>query len=66
MRAFLIVVALEAIKALLLSRQGASSGASGFCLEGTMHPFMTAILLRLTWLDTQRLDSQLDPPHRQT
>jgi hypothetical protein len=34
-------------------------------LEGTMYPFMPAVLLRVSWLDALRHNSQLDPPHGQ-
>ncbi len=33
--------------------------------EGTMYPFMPAVLLRVSWLDALRHNSQLDPPHGQ-
>src|SRR5436190_5912905 len=34
-------------------------------LQGSMHPLVTAILGRFSWLDPLRLDSQLDPPFRE-
>ena len=35
---------------------------SGFALEGSVHAFVTAILLRLTRLDGLRTDAEPDPP----
>src|ERR1043165_6711614 len=33
-------------------------------LEGSVHPFVNAILLGMAWLDANRSDPQLDPPAR--
>jgi len=49
---------------LLLKKIGGCRFA-GFFLQGQVHAFMTAVLLRMTGLDSFATDAQAQPPHRE-
>jgi hypothetical protein len=48
MRAFTVVLMFELFKSLLLFRQIVLGRVSGGFLQSSMHPFMTAVLFRMT------------------
>jgi hypothetical protein len=62
----LVVVAFDEVVefGLLLEEVGAS-GLCGLELQGQVHAFMAAVLLRATWLDALDLDAEPEPPDRQ-
>jgi hypothetical protein len=66
MGALLVEIRLESVEAPLLSPQVPGGRTSRVRLQGSMHPLVTPVLLRVTRLDQKRLDPELDPPHRQT
>src|SRR5512140_478336 len=65
MGTLLVVLLSKRFELLLLILKVAARGVSGALLQRAVHPFMDAILLRVTWLDELGVDAQLDPPHRQ-
>src|SRR5436309_2700292 len=65
MRAILVVLLLEPIKALLLQAQALRRRSRRLCLQRPMHPFMPAVLLRLALLDALMDNPKLHPPNRQ-
>ena len=54
--------AAEVVEVTLLGTEVGLRRSSGFALEGSVHAFVTAILLRLTRLDGLRTDAEPDPP----
>ena len=54
--------AAEVVEVTLLGTEVGLRRPSGFALEGSVHAFVTAILLRLTRLDGLRTDAEPDPP----
>jgi hypothetical protein len=64
MRAFCVIDREETIASFLLSLRSGCWWFHGLLLEGTMQPFMSAVLFRVTLLDALRHNSQLGPPHR--
>src|SRR5664280_569223 len=64
MRTFGIVFLPEGIKSFLLGLKILPRGNGSFFLEGTVHSFVLAILLRLAGFYLFRIDTQLDPPDR--
>ena len=65
MRPFGVVFFTEGIKAFLLCHKVLLRRNGGFFLEGTMHSFMLAVLLRFTGFYLFGIDTQLDPPDRE-
>ena len=65
MGAFLVVLLPKPIKHLLLRESVAGRRPGGLLLEGSVHPLMARILLRMPGLDPQRLDPQSNPPNGQ-
>lgn len=63
-RSLLVVLTAKGVKEPLLRREIGGWGAGRLSLQIPVHPLMTAILLRTPRLNPQRLDPQLDPPHR--
>jgi hypothetical protein len=61
MRPLMVELLTEAIEALLLSAAVGRWGPCGFGFQGTVHTFMTAMLLRFTRLETFREDTESDP-----
>ena len=55
----------EFVEVALLGTEVGLRRPSGFALEGSMHAFVTAILLRLSRLDGLRTDAEPDPPSAQ-
>lgn len=55
----------EAIAPFLLSLGSSCRWFHGFLLEGTVHPFMPPVLLRMSWFDALRHNPHLDPPRGQ-
>ena len=65
-RPLLVELGTELIQAALLGVTGGGRWAGALGLERAMHPFVTAVLLRLAGCDALGDDPQLDPPHRQS
>ena len=55
----------EVVEAALLLKAVHTSGAGRFFLQGKMHAFVAAILLRVTRLDALDRDAQAQPPDRE-
>jgi hypothetical protein len=64
MRALCVIDREETIASFLLSLRSGCWWFHGLVLKGTMQPFMSAVLFRVTRLDALRHNSQLDPPRR--
>ena len=64
MRTFGIVFLPEGIKSFLLGLKILSRGNGSFFLEGTVHSFVLAILLRFAGFYLFGINAQLDPPDR--
>ena len=62
-RAFGIEFLNEGVKFSLLLKDVGSGGAGGLLFEGQVHPFMPAVLLRMTGLNALNRDSQPQPPY---
>ena len=62
MRPDLVEGAAEVVEVTLLGTEVGLRRPSGFALEGSVHAFVTAILLRLTRLDGLRTDAEPYPP----
>ena len=65
MGAFLVELVPEAVKAILLLQAVEPRRPGRFLFEREMHAFMTAVLLRMAWLDALDRDAEPQPPHRQ-
>src|SRR5687768_11030800 len=65
MRALLVEALDERIEAGLLLQEVASGRLGGLLLEGEVHAFMAAILLRMAGLDALDRNPQAQPPHRE-
>jgi hypothetical protein len=65
LRAFGIEFLNEGVEFSLLLQDIGASGACGFLLQGQMHPFMPAVLLRMAGLNALDRDSQSQPPNRE-
>ena len=62
----LVVVAVDEVVELgLLLQEVAAGRLGGVELQGQMHAFMAAVLLRMAWLDALDLDAEPQPPHRE-
>ena len=66
MRADVVEDVAEVVEVALLGTEVCLRRSSGFALEGSMHSFVTAVLLRLTRFDGLRTDAEPDPPGAQT
>src|SRR5438876_6450213 len=55
----------EDVEAALLRRETARRRPRGLRLQGTVHPFMPAVLVRAPGLDELRQDAETDPPRRE-
>jgi hypothetical protein len=60
-----VVLRLKDLEALLLGPPGGRRGAGRRPLERPVHPFVPAVLLRMSRIDQFRVNPQLDPPHAQ-
>lgn len=63
-RTLLVVLLSELVKASLLAGEVAAGRMSRLGFEGSVHPFVSSILLRVGRLDQLRVDAQTDPPDR--
>jgi hypothetical protein len=54
----------EGVQANMLLQEVMGGRPGGLVLQGQMHALMTAILLRMSWLDALDVDAQAEPPHR--
>ena len=57
MRPFVIALVQEGVELGLLLQNVGAGGTSGFFLQGQMHTFMTAVLLRMAGPDPLNRDS---------
>ena len=64
-RPVMIIVVHEFVEGVLLRSQVMARWLAGVALQGAVHAFMPAVLLRLARLDTLAPDSQAHPPHRE-
>jgi hypothetical protein len=64
MRSLCVIDREETIASFLLSLRSGCWWFHGLVLKGTMQPFMSAVVFRVTRLDALRHNSQLDPPRR--
>src|SRR3989454_6723290 len=55
----------EDVEAALLRRETARRRPRGLRLQGTVHPFMPAVLVRAPGLDELRQNAEADPPRRE-
>ena len=62
MRPDVIEGATEVVEVALLGTEVGLRRSRGLALEGSVHSFVTAVLLRLTGLDGLRTDAEPDPP----
>src|ERR1700749_1226459 len=62
--AFPIKFLYEGVEFPLLLQQVGASGACGFLLQRQMHPFMAAVLLRMTGPYALNRGNEPEPPHR--
>ena len=62
MRPDLVEGAAEVVEVALLGTEVGLRRPGGFALEGSVHSFVTAVLLRLSGLDGLRTDTETDPP----
>src|SRR5262245_20540103 len=65
MRTFVVVLIPEPIEAILLELDVLGRRSCGLGLQRSMHPLVSAVLLRFASLDALVLDPQLHPPYRQ-
>ena len=65
MWALVVVNPDEVIKALLLLQEVERGGLGGLFFERQVHAFVTAILLRVSWLDALEVDAKAQPPDRE-
>src|SRR5438270_14073380 len=65
MRAHVVELVSEDLEASLLRAQVRLGIFVNPVLKRAVHPFVSAILLGLAWLDPDRSDPQLDPPARE-
>ena len=65
MGAFLIELVPEAVKTILLLEAIGPRRSGGFFFEREMHALVTAVLLRMAWLDALDRNAEPEPPHRQ-
>ena len=65
-RADVVEGAAEVVEVALLGTEVGLRRPSGFALEGSVHAFVTAVLLGLSRLDGLRTDAEPDPPGAQT
>ena len=65
MGAFLVELVPEAVKAILLLQAVEPRRPGGFLFEREMDAHMTAVLLRMAWLDALDRNAEPEPPHRQ-
>jgi hypothetical protein len=64
-RALTVVDLHEGLELASLLKQVLRRRLGRFLLQGEVHPFMPAVLLRVAGLDALDLDPQAQPPHRQ-
>ena len=64
-RALLVVVSAEVVKADLLFGPACCRRARGLRLERAMHPLVATVFLRRCRTDEMRLDTELEPPRRE-
>src|SRR6266478_1474301 len=65
MRTLVIELLAEDVEAALLRREAARRRARGLRLQGPVHPFMPAVLVRAPGLDELRQDAETYPPRRE-
>jgi hypothetical protein len=65
-RPLVIVAGNEVIELGLLSEEVFGGRSGGLQLQSEVHALVTAVLLRVAWLDALELDAESQPPHRQT
>src|SRR6266436_1831344 len=65
MRALVVELLPKSIEAALLRRETAGRWARGLGLQGAVHAFMPAVLLRAAGLDELWQDAEADPPRRE-
>ena len=62
---YVVEGAAEVVEVVLLSAEVGLRRLSGFTLEGSVHSFVTAVLLGFSRLDSFRTDAEPDPPGAQ-
>lgn len=65
MRAFIIVNINETVEAGLLLQDVHARRPGGFLLQGQMHTFMAAVLLRIAGRDALEANAETQPPDRE-
>src|SRR6266852_6809633 len=65
MRALVVELLAEDVEAALLRRQAPRRRPCGLGLQGPVHPFMPAVLVRAPGLDELRQDAEAHPPRRE-
>ena len=56
----------EDIELFLLASEVFFRRSSRFVFEGLVHTLVSAVLAGPSWLDADRMDAELEPPHRQS
>src|SRR5262249_16329633 len=65
MWSFLVIMATEPVEASLLLGRCRSSRLGRLCLQYTVHPLMTTLVLRPPWWNLSPFHAALEPRHRQ-
>ena len=65
MRPLIVELVDEVIEPLLLLEEVKTRRLGRLFLEGQVHAFVPAVLLRMAWLDALKVDTQAQPPDRQ-